>query len=125
LVGANELTRDRASRHEAAICRLARVSGIDFADGGPKGSAQIVIGEATACLPLGDLIDLKAEEARLSKDLAKNADDVGRIEKKLGNPNFVAKAAADVVEAEREKLVELNEARTQIEAALARVRDAG
>src|SRR5690606_32660478 len=105
--------------------RLARISEVGFAEAAPKGSAQIVAGEATACLPLGDLIDLKAEGARLEKELAKNADEVGRIEKKLGNPQFVAKAAPEVVEAEREKLDELREARARLDEALARLREAG
>jgi valyl-tRNA synthetase len=125
LVGANAATRERAARHDPAIRRLARVSEVGFADAAPKGSAQIVIGEATACLPLGDLIDLKAESARLTKELAKNADEIARIEKKLGNPQFVAKAATEVVEAEREKLAELGEARDRLDAALARLADAG
>ena len=65
------------------------------------------------------------EEARLARELAKNADEIGRIDKKLANPNFVAKAAPEVVESEREKLSELQEARSRIELALSRVRDAG
>ena len=125
MVGANSTTRERVARHQPAIQRLARVAEVGFDAAAPKGSAQIVIGEATACLPLGELIDLKAEDARLSKELAKNAEEIGRIEKKLGNPNFVAKAASDVVEGEREKLAELTEARGKLEVALARVRDAG
>jgi valyl-tRNA synthetase len=125
LVGANAATRERAARHDPAIRRLARISEVGFAEGAPKGSAQIVAGEATACLPLGDLIDLKAEGARLAKELAKNADEIARIEKKLGNPQFVAKAAAEVVEAEREKLAELQEARGRLDTALARLREAG
>jgi valyl-tRNA synthetase len=125
LVGANAMTRERVARHDPAIRRLARIGEVGFDTAAPKGSAQLVLGEATACLPLGDLIDLKAEEVRLSKDLAKNADEMARIDKKLANPNFVAKAAEDVVAAEREKLAEFAEARTRLETALARVRDAG
>ncbi|MCO5158196.1 MAG: valine--tRNA ligase [Aquamicrobium sp.] len=125
LVGANSATRERAARHDPAIRRLARISEVGFAEAAPKGSAQIVAGEATACLPLGDLIDLKAEAARLEKELAKNADEVARIEKKLGNPQFVAKAAPEVVESEREKLDELREARARLGEALARLREAG
>jgi len=125
LVGANATTRERVARHDPAIRRLARVGEVGFSEAAPKGSAQIVMGEATACLPLGELIDLKAEGARLAKELAKNADEIGRIEKKLANPQFVAKAAAEVVEAEREKLAELQEARGRLDAALARLRDAG
>ncbi|MBW7947441.1 MAG: class I tRNA ligase family protein, partial [Sphingomonadaceae bacterium] len=65
MVGANAATRERVARHDPAIRRLARISEVGFAEAAPKGSAQIVTGEATACLPLGDLIDLKAEGARL------------------------------------------------------------
>jgi valyl-tRNA synthetase len=125
MIGANAATRERTARHQPAIQRLARVGEVGFDTAAPKGSAQIVIGEATACLPLGSLIDLKAEEARLSKELGKNADEIARIEKKLANPNFVAKAAPEVVEAEREKQAELAEARSKLNTALARVRDAG
>ena len=125
MVGANSSTRERVARHQPAIQRLARIGEVGFDAAAPKGAAQLVIGEATACLPLGDLIDLKAEQARLSKDLAKNADEIGRIEKKLANPQFVAKAAEDVVAAEREKLAELVESRIRLETALSRVREAG
>jgi valyl-tRNA synthetase len=124
IVGANAGTRERAARHDPAIRRLARAADVSLAAEAPKGSAQIVLGEATVCLPLGDLIDLKAEVVRIGKELAKNADEIARIEKKLGNPQFVAKAAPEVVEAEREKLAELNEARGRLETALARVREA-
>jgi valyl-tRNA synthetase len=125
MIGANATTRERVARHDPAIRRLARIGEVGFDAAAPKGAAQIVIGEATACLPLGDLIDLKAEEARLSKELAKNADEIARIEKKLANPNFVAKAAPDVVDAEREKQAELIDARAKLETALGRVREAG
>ncbi|MEP6281315.1 MAG: valine--tRNA ligase, partial [Nitratireductor sp.] len=68
MVDAAPLTLERLERHGEAIRRLARVSDIAEKNEAPKGSAQIVVGEATACLPLGDLIDLKAEAARLEKE---------------------------------------------------------
>ncbi|WP_163271968.1 valine--tRNA ligase [Chelativorans alearense] len=124
-VGADETTRARLARHDPAIRRLARVGEVGFAGEAPKGSAQILLGEATFCLPLGDLIDLKAEVARLEKEIAKMAGEVQRLEKKLGNDKFVANAPEEIVAAEREKLAEFVEARTRLEAALARVREAG
>lgn len=57
VVGANDVTRERLVREESAIKRLARVGDISLADIAPKGSAQIVLNEATICLPLGSLID--------------------------------------------------------------------
>ena len=124
VVGANAVTRERVARHQPALRRLARVGEVGFDSVAPKGSAQIVVGEATACLPLGELIDLEAEEARLARELAKNADEAARIDRKLGNPQFVAKANPEVVEGEREKLAELHEARRRLEVALSRIRDA-
>ncbi|MDF1601457.1 valine--tRNA ligase [Mesorhizobium sp. YIM 152430] len=124
VVGGNSATRERIGRHEPAIRRLARVGDIGFASEAPKGAAQIVVGEATACLPLGDLIDLQAEAARLSKEIAKLDGEAQRIEKKLSNDKFVANAPDEIVAAEREKLAEFQQARAKLETALARVRDA-
>ena len=121
IVGANALTRERAARHDPAIKRLARVEAISFADEAPKGAAQIVVGEATACLPLGTLIDLAAEKARLVKSRDKAKGEIARIEGKLGNEKFVANAKPEVVEAEREKLAELTRQLASLEAALARL----
>ena len=88
------------------------------------GSAQIVVNEATVCLPLGDLIDLKAEAARLHKEVAKVTEEIARIMKKLSNEKFVANAREDVVEAERQKLSEFQEAQEKLQAALSLVRAA-
>ncbi|MBL0934237.1 MAG: valine--tRNA ligase [Rhizobiaceae bacterium] len=124
VVGGNSQTRERLGRHDPAIRRLARVGDIGFAAEAPKGAAQIVVGEATACLPLGDLIDLQAEAARLSKEIAKLDGEAQRIEKKLSNEKFVANAPDEIVAAEREKLAEFKESKAKLETALARVRDA-
>ena len=121
IVGANALTRERSERQGAAIERLARVEGISFADAAPKGAAQIVIGEATACLPLGTLIDLDAEKGRLAKSRDKTVGDIDRINSKLGNEKFVANAKPELVEAEREKLGELTQQLASLDAALARL----
>ncbi|MBP8939508.1 MAG: valine--tRNA ligase, partial [Agrobacterium sp.] len=71
VVGANTSTEARLDRHAAAIRRLARADEIRAGDVAPKGSAQIIIGEATVCLPLGNLVDLAAEKARLEKAIGK------------------------------------------------------
>ncbi|TIV30052.1 MAG: valine--tRNA ligase, partial [Mesorhizobium sp.] len=53
VIGANTLTQERLERHAQAIKRLARVGDIALVDAPPKGSAQIVLNEATISLPLG------------------------------------------------------------------------
>ena len=125
VVGANSLTRERLFRHDAAIKRLARVDAISLADTAPKGAAQIVVGEATVCLPLGSLIDLSAEKARLEKAIAKNEQEMARITGKLSNEKFVANANPDVVAAERERLGELEGQQASLKVALDRVSEVG
>jgi valyl-tRNA synthetase len=125
VVGANGVTRERLVRHEASIKRLARVETISVADVAPKGAAQIVVGEATACLPLGSLIDLSAEKARIEKAIAKVDQEMARISGKLSNEKFVANANPDVVAAERERYQELEVQKASLETALKRVLEAG
>ncbi|THV25394.1 valine--tRNA ligase [Peteryoungia ipomoeae] len=124
VVGANGVTQERLLRHEAAIKRLARVETITVADVAPKGAAQIVIGEATACLPLGALIDIGAEKARLEKAIGKVDQEMARIAGKLGNEKFVANANPDVVAAERERHEELTVQKASLQTALQRVLEA-
>ncbi|MBB6466658.1 valyl-tRNA synthetase [Aminobacter lissarensis] len=124
-VGANDETLERLKRHNSAIARLARVGEITHEAAAPKGAAQIVAGEATACLPLGSLIDLSAEAARLQKELAKTTEEIARLHKKLSNEKFVASAPEEIVTAEREKLEDYRRTQEKLDTALSRVRDAG
>ena len=121
VIGAGKETQARLERHAAAVGRLARVGDVGHSAAAPKASAQLVLGEATFALPLGELIDLKAEAARLTKEVAKAEGEIARVDKKLSNPQFVAKAAEEVVEAERDKKAELEEQLARLKTALARV----
>jgi len=115
------ITRARLDRHVEIIRRLARISDIVSAGATPKGAAQIVLGEATFMLPLGDVIDLDAERRRLAKEIAKFDAEIARIEAKLANQNFVARAPAAVVETERERRDEAVQSRDRLNAALKRL----
>ncbi|MBX8802789.1 valine--tRNA ligase [Ochrobactrum sp. MR28] len=121
---ANDLTKERLAHHDAAIKRLSRVADISLSDAAPKGSAQLVVGEATYCMPLGSLIDLGAEMARLEKENGKLAAEMEKIDKKLSNEKFVANAKPEVVEADRARFVELQEAQGKIAVAQQRLKDA-
>ncbi|MAU20515.1 MAG: valine--tRNA ligase [Martelella sp.] len=125
LVGANATTRERTARHYPALERLARIDSLDFEKDAPKGSAQVIIGEATACIPLGSLIDVAAETARLTKAIGKVDADIERSQKKLGNEKFIANADPEVVATERERFEELKQQREQLSVALSRVAEAG
>ena len=121
IVEAGQTTKERVERHEAAIKRLARIETIEFASKVPEASAQIILGEATFCMPLGKLIDFEAERARLSKEMGKIDLDIEKVEKKLNNPKFVTNAKPDIVEAERERLDELNAAKEKLVIAIKRL----
>jgi valyl-tRNA synthetase len=124
VVGASDRTGERLLRHTDAFQRLARVERIEHAADAPRGSAQIVVGEATYCLPLGQLIDLGAERARLEKAISKVDADIEKIDRKLGNEKFIANAKPEVITGEREKLSELEAQRTGLMAAFQRIEEA-
>ena len=121
IIGANDQTRARLDTHRAAIERLARVDGLTTGDSAPSESAQIVVGEATVCLPLAGVVDLKAERARLDKELKKIDGEITKIEKKLANEQFLAKAPEEVVQGEREKRDEAVLLRGKVAEALGRL----
>ena len=111
--------------HRDLIARLARLSDIAAAKAPPKGAVQIVLDEATYFLPLGDVIDLAAERARLEKEIAKLDGEIARVDKKLANEKFVAKAPEAVVATERARRADAQTAREKTVAALDRLKAAG
>jgi valyl-tRNA synthetase len=120
--GASPETLARAGRWMEAVRRLARVSAIEVLEGPPpRGVAQAVLGEATLMLPLADVIDLAAERARLAKERAKAAGEAEKIERKLANAEFLAKAKEEVVVENRERLESMQAEIARLDAALARI----
>ena len=114
LVGAGKATRARAEQHEDTIKRLARLDAISFAKAPPKGSAQIVLGETTAALPLAGVIDMGAERARLEREIEQGAGrDQPRSTPSSATQSFVAKAPPEVVEENRERTAEFEATVTQ------------
>ncbi|WP_026871808.1 valine--tRNA ligase [Inquilinus limosus] len=115
-------TKRRLETHSALIRRLARLASIEVSEAVPeKGAAQAVIDEATLVLPLAGIIDLDKERARLSKEIEKNASEVEKIDRKLGNAQFLEKAPDEVVEEQRERRAETEATIDRLRQALARV----
>jgi valyl-tRNA synthetase len=122
LKGASPESLRRLATHREVILRLARLSAAEPLQGEvPKGAVQAVLDEATIVLPLGDVVDLAQEKARLGKEIARLDGEIDKIEKKLGNAQFVAKAKPEVVEEQREREVEAQQARDKLKEALARL----
>ena len=125
LSGASEETLARLTRNDEPVRRLARLETIEVLSGEtPKGAVQVVIDEATAALPLGDVIDLAAEAARLEKEIEKVGKEIAGIDKRLANPNFTAKAPPEVVEENRDRKAGFEQQREKLSAALGRLRAA-
>jgi valyl-tRNA synthetase len=103
LKDAGEATKARLARNREVIMTLARLAGAHSDDALPKGSAQFVLGEAVAALPLGDVIDFAKERQRLEKELKKTEADIAKFDAKLNNPDFVARAPEEVIDEQREK----------------------
>ncbi len=122
LAGASAETKARAGRWAEFVQRLARVADISFADVAPQGAVQLVVRGEVAALPLKGVIDLAAERARLMKEMAKCDADIARVDQKLGNADFVARAPEEVVEGEKEKREEAQARKAKIAEALERLK---
>jgi valyl-tRNA synthetase len=124
LVGCEPETRARLERHRDMILTLARLSTAREGEA-PQGAVPFVIGEATGFLSIAEFIDVAAERARLTKEIAAFAADIDRTAKKLANADFVARAPEEVVEENRERLAAAEAGKAKLEAALARLQGMG
>ena len=107
--------------------RLASASDVEIADSfegviSADDAVQIITDSATIFLPLSDIVDTEKEIARLEAEENKLLGEIERIEKKLSNEGFVAKAPAAVVEGEKAKLEKYRENLEGVKTALAKMR---
>ncbi|WP_286147348.1 valine--tRNA ligase [Neopoerus faecalis] len=100
------------------IQRLAYASEVAFPESAPAdvtGLVSVVTHDATAYLPLSELVDLAAERERIAKELEKAKNGLRITEGKLSNEKFVAHAPENVVNAEREKVTKYKELIAKLE----------
>ena len=83
-----------------------------------------MLGEATAALPLAGVIDMAAERTRLAREIAKVSAEIQKVDAKLANSSFVAKAPPEVVEENRERRAAFEATLAKLQAALKRVEGA-
>ena len=120
-IAPDAVTAGRIARHRDLILTLGRVSDLSTVEAAAEGAVTFVSGGATAALSLAGIIDLTAERARLAKEIAAFDSDIGHFNKKLGNPNFVDRAAPEVVDEQRQKLAEAEAGKAKLQAALTRL----
>jgi len=122
---ANHTTRTRISRHRLALTTNARLKTIEAQaerlSAMPKGAIQVVVDEATVVIPLAGVIDLDSERKRLAREIEKLTAEIGKIDRKLANADFLAKAPAEVVDDQRERRTEAERAKEKLTLAQARI----
>ena len=119
----------KASGADAALLEeqrglLASMANLDELEIGeavekPAESAVVLGAGVEAYVKLSGLVDFDAERARLQKEQKTLAADVAKLEKKLSNPGFLAKAKPEIVEKDTAKRDELAEKLALVEAQLA------
>jgi valyl-tRNA synthetase len=118
---ADSIAAQRIERHREHFTRLARVDRFEPVAAVPAGRIQTVVEGATLILHLGEVVDLAREKDRLSKEIGKLDAELAKIAAKLGNPNFLAKAKAEVVEEQRERKAKASRDRDRLKAAYDRL----
>jgi valyl-tRNA synthetase len=118
---AETLASERIERHREHFVRRAGIDSIEAAAAVPAGGILAVVDGATLILRLGEVVDLAHEKERLGKEIAQLDAELAKIAAKLGNPNFLAKAKAEVVEEQREREAETIRDRDRLRAAYERL----
>ncbi|EPO4913671.1 TPA: valine--tRNA ligase [Citrobacter koseri] len=116
LRGCSEEAIRRVNDNRSFLLNLARLESITVLPADDKGPVSVtkIIDGAELLIPMAGLIDKEAELARLAKEVAKVEAEIGRIEGKLANEGFVARAPEAVIAKEREKLENYAEAKAKL-----------
>jgi valyl-tRNA synthetase len=123
LRAANDATRAILERHKTMIQRSARIDATLTAGGEQvRGAAKALVNaELEIIMPLGGLIDVATETARINKDLAKADKDIATLARKLENADFLSRAPEEVVAEQRARLDEEQARRQRLAEALATI----
>ncbi|MDR7023163.1 valine--tRNA ligase [Pseudomonas peli] len=102
----------RLADNAPLLNKLAKLESVRVLDPGEEApmSATALVGDMQVLVPMAGLIDKDAELARLDKEIARLSGEVQRVGGKLSNEGFVAKAPAEVLDKERAKLAEAEQA---------------
>jgi valyl-tRNA synthetase len=114
---------DLLQEHATILCSLARLDEarltITESQEPPDKAITLVVGSVAVFLPLAGLVDMGAQQSRLTKELEQTSNRIERALELLGNPGFTAKAPPEVVQSERDKLAELQAQSQELDSQLA------
>jgi valyl-tRNA synthetase len=115
--------QQRLERNQAYLASLAKLDSIRCLaiDETAPPAATALAGQIEILIPLAGLIDVKAEQARLNKEIEKLNQELHRTQQKLENPSYTNKAPADVVNKDRQRVLEIQGAVAQLGEQLERI----
>ena len=105
----------RLSANHEFLSRLGNLESITLLKGDAPAAATALVGKMEILIPLDGLIDKNAEIQRLDKEITKFEKIIKQSTDKLNNDNYVARAPADVVQKERDKLGDIEQALSQLQ----------
>ncbi len=112
LSNGSEVDKTRFENNQQYLVKLANLDSADWLTDREDAPlcATALVGSLEILVPMAGLIDKDAELGRLNKEIQKKEKDKERVEAKLNNEKFTAKAPAEVVQKEKDKLSELSQA---------------
>jgi valyl-tRNA synthetase len=112
----NETDKSRLENNESLLQFLIKPESLTWLEPDAQApvSATSLVGDMQVLVPMSGLIDKEAEIQRLDKEIDRKEKDKQRAEGKINNPGFVAKAPIEVVQKEKDKVLELGSAITQL-----------
>ena len=114
---------DTFKNAEKILLKLASASELAIVQEYTSDDAVMIATDAASLfIPLAEVIDFEKERERLNAEMKKNDGEIERIEKKLSNEGFVAKAPAAVIDGERAKLKKYLEVRESLKLALEKLK---
>ncbi len=127
LQGASADDERRARDHRALLERVGKVESVTVlgTNDEPPASATALVDELRLLVPMKGLIDVDAERQRLTRQRDKVQAELQRARGKLGNPNFVRNAPADVVSQERQRESEFERQLSQLDEQLTKLDEVG
>ena len=110
---------------QSYIRSLARAGPVDYLSSGerPQGAATAVVGSTEVYIPLAEMINIRDEQTRLTKEIRKVEEELSRIQKKLANVEFLKKAKKEVIQKERDKAGQFEEKIRTLNRSLERIQD--
>lgn len=102
--------------------RIAKITALQTAIEVPKGSVSAIAGSATIALQVEGIVDLRAAEQRLEKEINKLNKNLISFNKKLEDKKFLSHAPIEVVEENRQRVVDATERLTKLESALTAIK---